>query len=1020
MNKIKIFLVAAALLLSGQSFAQTTKATIQGEISSSTANGLLGGTILNNIVLSYVDWTTCSGTGGIVYWNAGIPTCLNAGTNGYTLTMVSGIPQWTLPASQSANTVYAGPSSGSPATPSFRALVGSDLPNPSASTLGGVQSAAAVSHQWINSISTSGVPQLSQPAFTDISGTLGVSTGGTGATSAANAIINLMPTPTRAGDVAYWNGTNWVTLPGNNSSTQYLAENASGVPSWSSSSSSGVTSVNTLTGALSITAGTGIAVVPSGSTIQVSVNGNIIITPKQYNGSGSTSSTTGTISASSPTLTLGSAIDFQNGEGIRINGAGPSPTIGAATSFTATPTGTTGSTSYTYYVEALDATGGVKAAASATFSNGAAQLISGTSTVSLAWTAGSGSPSAYAILVKCTSCVQYTSSPQLIAIVNTTSFIDTGSRVDGSLTLAWPDWLPQTNLTSDQADWLVTTVNSGGGSTTLTLAAASTNAVSSPGYNNVLHDDTASIQSAINAAQTAHGQVYLIGISGNLFRTTSALTITSHIIVYGDGDQSITDICLMACRNVTLSDISNSTTILPYFLSNAINKTTSDAVELHHFGIVYLQPTMPNSGTTAYAFQGTNAALYCKHDSVHDMLFVQADRLISATNCTSFSISNNVLYNFQSSGIYIGKGTGSDDWWINQNVLLSGQGTQSNSSFIWITASAAPHIIGNKINANVGGITSSVGVHINPQYNGTSVEPPDISNNSIEGNVTGIQMYNSCSAAANGAIATTGTLVGGSGGAFGTYNNVHFTGGTGTDAYGSVIVNSSGAVSAVNMFVTGYGYVSGDVLSASSGSIGGVSGFSFHVASIASACGIYQGLISANQIWANTDINVVDGVSTNFWNGATISGNIMNTVGGGGVYNVILGASSAKSLLFASNTFSNTSGSGSTSWYDGGGNSGIKFSNNFAPPGINQSIGTTSMAGLSCGGTVTNNNDNAVQASFYPTSGSGITSFSRNGATLITQGSAVSPAFTIPLMPGDTMSVACGTVPAVSYFALNP
>jgi hypothetical protein len=55
------------------------------------------------------------------------------------------------------------------AAPSFRALVGADLPNPSASTIGGVQSAAAVTHQWINSISTSGVPALSQPAFSDIS-----------------------------------------------------------------------------------------------------------------------------------------------------------------------------------------------------------------------------------------------------------------------------------------------------------------------------------------------------------------------------------------------------------------------------------------------------------------------------------------------------------------------------------------------------------------------------------------------------------------------------------------------------------------------------------------------------------------------------------------------------------------------------------------------------------------------------------------------------------------------------------
>jgi len=44
------------------------------------------------------------------------------------------------------------------------------LPNPSASTLGGVESLALTTSQWINSISTSGVPVASQPAFTDISG----------------------------------------------------------------------------------------------------------------------------------------------------------------------------------------------------------------------------------------------------------------------------------------------------------------------------------------------------------------------------------------------------------------------------------------------------------------------------------------------------------------------------------------------------------------------------------------------------------------------------------------------------------------------------------------------------------------------------------------------------------------------------------------------------------------------------------------------------------------------------------
>lgn len=75
-------------------------------------------------------------------------------------------------ATQSANLVWAGPATGSAAAPTFRSLVGADLPNPSSSSLGGIQSFAGVSSQWIRSISTSGVPAASQPAFTDISGTL--------------------------------------------------------------------------------------------------------------------------------------------------------------------------------------------------------------------------------------------------------------------------------------------------------------------------------------------------------------------------------------------------------------------------------------------------------------------------------------------------------------------------------------------------------------------------------------------------------------------------------------------------------------------------------------------------------------------------------------------------------------------------------------------------------------------------------------------------------------------------------
>ncbi len=43
---------------------------------------------------------------------------------------------------------------------------------------------------------------------------------------------SVLPIPTRAGDIIYWNGTAWVTLAGNNSGTQVLQETSAGVPSW--------------------------------------------------------------------------------------------------------------------------------------------------------------------------------------------------------------------------------------------------------------------------------------------------------------------------------------------------------------------------------------------------------------------------------------------------------------------------------------------------------------------------------------------------------------------------------------------------------------------------------------------------------------------------------------------------------------------------------------------------------------------------------------------------------------------
>jgi hypothetical protein len=82
-------------------------------------------------------------------------------------------------ATATTNKVFAAPN-GSTGAPSFRALVGADLPAPAASTLGGVKSLASSASKWINAIATDGTPSATQPAFSDISGTVAAAQGGAG------------------------------------------------------------------------------------------------------------------------------------------------------------------------------------------------------------------------------------------------------------------------------------------------------------------------------------------------------------------------------------------------------------------------------------------------------------------------------------------------------------------------------------------------------------------------------------------------------------------------------------------------------------------------------------------------------------------------------------------------------------------------------------------------------------------------------------------------------------------------
>jgi len=188
-------------------------------------------------------WGSCSGTTGVTNFSAGNLSPLF--TSSVATSTTTPALTFTL-STAAANTVF-GNCTGSTAAPSYCSITGAMLPNPGASTLGGVESLSVVGHNFLTGISTSGVPTQAQPAFSDISGTLTIAQGGTGATSAANALINLLPAASEVGDLIYCSSfssgcTAWSILPGNTSGTKVLQETSSGVPSWVAGAASGVSS----------------------------------------------------------------------------------------------------------------------------------------------------------------------------------------------------------------------------------------------------------------------------------------------------------------------------------------------------------------------------------------------------------------------------------------------------------------------------------------------------------------------------------------------------------------------------------------------------------------------------------------------------------------------------------------------------------------------------------------------------------------------------------------------------------
>ena len=208
---------------SGSASAPTFRSLVAADLPSLTAGtSLLYGNGSGGFSNASVG-TGLSFTGGTLSsTNSG--TVTSVGLSLPSLFSVSGSPvtgSGTLTGSlttQSANLVFTGPSSGSAAAPTFRSLVGADLPNPSASSLGGIESITSVSNEFLTSISTSGVPTQAQPSFSNLSGSLacgqapaltGDTTTSAGSCTTTTAKVNGGSFPTSA----HLLGTNSSTQP---------------------------------------------------------------------------------------------------------------------------------------------------------------------------------------------------------------------------------------------------------------------------------------------------------------------------------------------------------------------------------------------------------------------------------------------------------------------------------------------------------------------------------------------------------------------------------------------------------------------------------------------------------------------------------------------------------------------------------------------------------------------------------------------------------------------------------------
>lgn len=241
--------------------------------------------------LSSTDWNTFNGkasAGSYITALTGDVTAAGPGSSAATVAFVGGSTASAVNnaaivvnTSQSGNKVLASPSGGGSGAPAFRVLVAADLPFPGASAIGGVQSKAGVTSNFLTSISTLGVVSAAQPAFTDISGSVAASqmpalTGDvtTSAGTVATTIANLAVTNAKIANTTIDLTTKVTGILPNANTTATSANTNSAIVA---RDSSGNFSATTITAALTGTASGNTTYTANNHGVVLSGSGNAMI-----------------------------------------------------------------------------------------------------------------------------------------------------------------------------------------------------------------------------------------------------------------------------------------------------------------------------------------------------------------------------------------------------------------------------------------------------------------------------------------------------------------------------------------------------------------------------------------------------------------------------------------------------------------------------------------------------------------------------------------------------------------------